>query len=227
MLPQDTMHLIQRPCDHQGSLYQDSAGNRTTWRPDHCKETQTAVVWSCLPFIRSGQNHLARHSERGKKTTQTEEEVGRQHLGMDSPGVRQVPKGSGEQRKWWKLVAKSSVVPQRPLRLRDRWWWSLSWWWYGSAVHSVISYSLLGYYRSNHTKTTFQNNLFYFQYLVDEQTFALLFRSCFFLPCLTEMKQFFVVESSNTTAKELIAKDCYTHLWHEHQKWSKKHKIRT
>ena len=29
---------------------------------------QSAVVWSCLLFIRSGQNHLARHSERGKKT---------------------------------------------------------------------------------------------------------------------------------------------------------------
>ena len=40
----------------------------TTQRPpDHRKETQTAVVWSCLPFIRSGQNHLARHSERGKR----------------------------------------------------------------------------------------------------------------------------------------------------------------
>ena len=26
------------------------------------------LVWSCFPFIRSGQNHLARHSERGKKT---------------------------------------------------------------------------------------------------------------------------------------------------------------
>ena len=29
------------------------------------KKRQTAVVWSCLPFIRSGQNHLARHSKRG------------------------------------------------------------------------------------------------------------------------------------------------------------------
>ena len=36
------------------------------------KETQIAVVWSCFPFIRSGQNHLAKHSERGKKTRQTE-----------------------------------------------------------------------------------------------------------------------------------------------------------
>ena len=50
-------------------------------------------------FIRPGQNHLARHSERGKKTRQTEKEVGRQEKGMDRPGVRQVPDGSGEQRK--------------------------------------------------------------------------------------------------------------------------------
>ena len=60
---------------------------------------QTAMVWSCLPFIRSAQNHLARHSERGKKTRQGEEEVGRQHQGMDRPGVRQVPEGGGEQGK--------------------------------------------------------------------------------------------------------------------------------
>ena len=37
--------------------------------------------------------------KRGKKTRQTEEEVGRQHQGMDRPGVRQVPEGSGEQGK--------------------------------------------------------------------------------------------------------------------------------
>ena len=67
--------------------------------PDDCKETQSAVVWSCFPFIRSGQNHLARHSERRKKTRQTEEEVGRQHQGMDRPRVYQVPESSGEQGK--------------------------------------------------------------------------------------------------------------------------------
>ena len=60
---------------------------------------QTVVVWSCFPFIRCGQNHLAKHSERGKKTRQTEEEVGRQHQGMDRPVLRQVPEGSGEQGK--------------------------------------------------------------------------------------------------------------------------------
>ena len=66
---------------------------------DHRKETQTAAVWTCLQFIRSGQNHLARHSERGNTTRQTEEEVGRQHQGMDGPGIRQVPECTGEQGK--------------------------------------------------------------------------------------------------------------------------------
>ena len=59
-----------------------------------------------VPFIRSGQNHLARHSERGQgwgwgwggeKTRQTEQEVGRQLQGMSRPGVRKVTEGSGEQ----------------------------------------------------------------------------------------------------------------------------------
>ena len=50
-------------------------------------------------MIRSGQNHLARHSEGEKKTRQTEEEVGRQHQGMDRPGVLLIPEGSGEQGK--------------------------------------------------------------------------------------------------------------------------------
>ena len=57
------------------------------------------MVWSCVPFTRSGENHLARHSERGKETRQTEEEVGRQHQGIDRVGVRQVPEGSEEQKK--------------------------------------------------------------------------------------------------------------------------------
>ena len=82
-------------------------GNRTTWRsPDDRKKTQTAVVWSCFPFNRSCQNHLARHSERGKKTRRTKEEVGRQPQGMDRPGVQQVPEGSGEQGKMEKTGCK-------------------------------------------------------------------------------------------------------------------------
>ena len=104
MLPQDTTHLTRRSCYQRGSPCQDPAGNWTTRRsPDDRKETQTAVVWSCFPFIRSGQNHLERHSVRGKKIGGTKEKVGRQHRGMDRPGVRQVPEGSGEQGKMEKM----------------------------------------------------------------------------------------------------------------------------
>ena len=59
-----------------------------------------------FPFIRSGQNHLARHSGRGKKTRRTKEEVGRQHQGKDRPAVRQVPEGSGKQGKMEKTGCK-------------------------------------------------------------------------------------------------------------------------
>ena len=38
--------------------------------------------------------------------------------------------------KWRKLVAKSSVVPQRPPRLRD-WWW---WWWWMQYTYSTMMY---------------------------------------------------------------------------------------
>ena len=52
------------------------------------------MVLTCLPFFRPGNDHPAKQSERGKKTRQTEEEMGRQHQGMERPGVRQVPEGS-------------------------------------------------------------------------------------------------------------------------------------
>ena len=77
----NTTHLIQRPCYQRGSLCQDPAGNWTTWRfPDNRKEMQTAVVWSCLPFIRSGkkktsckaqwkEEELKADRRRGGKTT--------------------------------------------------------------------------------------------------------------------------------------------------------------
>ena len=50
------------------------------------------TIVKSLPFIRSTQNHLTRRkSDRGK--------VGRQHQGMDRPGLCQVPEGNGEQGK--------------------------------------------------------------------------------------------------------------------------------
>ena len=88
-------------------LYQDPEGSQTSWRPpDHRKEAQTEVVWTCLPFIGSGQKRCARHIERGKKTRQTEKEVGKQHQAMNRPGVCHAPRGqwrtekNGENRLW-------------------------------------------------------------------------------------------------------------------------------
>ena len=43
--------------------------------------------------------HQVWHNETQKKIRQTQEEVGRQHQGMDRPGVRQVPEADGGQRK--------------------------------------------------------------------------------------------------------------------------------
>ena len=68
-------------------------------------------------FFRSCQNRLARHSERWKKT---EEKVGRQYQGMDRPGVRQVPEGSGEQRKMEEIDCEIICGAPTTSRLRDR-----------------------------------------------------------------------------------------------------------
>ena len=92
----------------------------TTVACQSSKETQTAVVWSCLPFITSGQNHLAKHSERGKKTRQTEEDNIREWTGLEFAKSQRAVENRKERKKWRKLVVKSAVVPQRPPRLRAK-----------------------------------------------------------------------------------------------------------
>ena len=61
--------------------------------PGHLEEMQSAVVWTCLPFISSSQNHHPRHSERGKKKRQTEEEVGGKTSGKEQVWSSQSPRG--------------------------------------------------------------------------------------------------------------------------------------
>ena len=72
-----------------------------------------------FPVIRSGQNHLARHSERGRrrgrKRKRWEDNI-REWTGLEFGRSQRAVKNGG---KWRKLVAKSSVVPQRLSRLRD------------------------------------------------------------------------------------------------------------
>ena len=73
------------------------------------------MVWSCFPFIRSSQNHLARHSERGKKKRW--EDSLREWTGLEFAKCQRAVE---KREKWRKLVVKSSVVSQLTSRLRDR-----------------------------------------------------------------------------------------------------------
>ena len=52
-----------------------------------------------LTIIKRRTARTILQSEKGEKTRQTDEQVGRQHQGMDRPGVHQVPDGSAEQEK--------------------------------------------------------------------------------------------------------------------------------
>ena len=63
------------------------------------------------PVHQVWQNHLAKHSEMGKKKRRTEEEIGRRHQGMDTPGIRQIQEGSEDQRKIEKTSCESFLVP--------------------------------------------------------------------------------------------------------------------
>ena len=129
VLPQDTTHLKQRPCYQQESPWQDPAGNRTTWRrPDHHKRHK--LQWYGHVSRSSGlaktiQQGTVRGGRRqGRQRKRWENNI-REWTGLEFAKSR----GAVENReRWRKLVVKSSMVPQRPSWLRDRWWW---WWgWY-------------------------------------------------------------------------------------------------
>ena len=77
------------------------------------------MIWTCLPFLRSGQNHLARHSERGRRQERPRkrwEDSIREWTGLEFAKSQRAVEN---REKWRKLVVKSSVMPQRPSRLRD------------------------------------------------------------------------------------------------------------
>ena len=63
------------------------------------------MVWTCLPFTRSDKNQKKRWEGNIKEWT-----------GMDLDKSKSAVEN---REKWRKLVANSSVVPQRPSRLRD------------------------------------------------------------------------------------------------------------
>ena len=57
------------------------------------------LQWYGSPVHQVWPKPSCKAQSKGGKTGQTEEEVGRQHQGMDRPGFHQVQEDSGEQRK--------------------------------------------------------------------------------------------------------------------------------
>ena len=98
-------------------------GNGTTRRPpDHRKETQTAVVWTCLPFIMSDrtktilQSRVKGGRRQGRQKKKWEDNIS-EWTGLEFAKSQRAVE---DKEKWRKLVVQLSVVPQRPLWLRDR-----------------------------------------------------------------------------------------------------------
>ena len=99
-LQQDTTHPIQRPRYQRGRQCQDPAGNRTTQKhPDYHKKRK--LQWyGHVSRSSSLAKTILRSTVKGGRRRQIEEEVGRQHQGMDRPGALQVTESSGEQWLW-------------------------------------------------------------------------------------------------------------------------------
>ena len=126
MLPHDTTHLIQRPCSQRWSPCQDPASNIPH------EDLLTIVKRRKLQWY----GHVSRSSGLAKTILKGTVKGGRRQGGQRKRWEDNIREWTGlelgkfqraveNREKWRKLVAKSSVVPQRPLRLRD-WWW---WWW--------------------------------------------------------------------------------------------------
>ena len=120
VLPQDTTHLIQRPCYQRGSPCQDPTGNWTTRRsPDDRKETQIAVVWSCFPFISLAKTILQGTVKGGRRQGGQRKRWKDNIREWTGPEFGKSQRAVENREKWRKQVAKSSVVRQRPSRLGD------------------------------------------------------------------------------------------------------------
>ena len=126
VLPQDTTHLIQRPCYQRGSPCQDAAGigpyedpltivkrRKLQWYGHVSRPSGLAKT--ILPSTVKGVGKQGRQKKRWEDT--------REWTGLV---FAKSQRAAESREKWRKLVVKSSVVSQRPSRLREWWWW---WWW--------------------------------------------------------------------------------------------------
>ena len=124
MLPQDTTHLIQRYKDHVTSEEVRAKIQRAIGPHE---DLLTIVKRRKLQWY----GHVSRSSGLAKTilqgTEKGERRQGRQRKRWEDnirewTGLEFVKsqRAVGNREKWRKLIAKSSVVPQRPLWVRDR-----------------------------------------------------------------------------------------------------------
>ena len=122
VLPQDTTHLIQRPrCYQRGSPCQDPAGNgphedlltvvkrrKLQWH-GHVSRSSGLAKTILQGTVKGGRR-------QGRQRKRWEDNI-REWTGLEFAKSQKAVENRG---KWRKQVVKSSVVPQRPPRLRDR-----------------------------------------------------------------------------------------------------------
>ena len=93
---QDTMHLIQRPCDQLGSLCQNWAGSQITWRPpDHHKETQNWSGMDMSPVHQVWPKPYCKAQWEGE-----ENKADRKRGGKTTSGNGQVWSSQSPRRQW-------------------------------------------------------------------------------------------------------------------------------
>ena len=118
VLPQDTTRHIQRPCyQHQQAIRPHKDLLTTVKR---CKlqwyrhvSRSSGLAKTILQGTIKGGSRKGRHRKRW-------EDIIREWTGLEFAKSQRAVEN---RERWRKLVAKSFVMPQRPSRLRDRWWW--------------------------------------------------------------------------------------------------------
>ena len=126
VLPQDTTHLMQRPCYQQESPCQDPAGNRTIRRrrpPGNRKGKQTEVVWTWLPFVQG--------TEKGGRVSWCFESCQPQRItsGLIKEEEDKADRGRGGKTTLGNGQKWSSPSPRGQWRTRngENWLWSNLW----------------------------------------------------------------------------------------------------
>ena len=122
VLPQDTTHLIQRPCYQRGSPCQDpkqangphedlptTVKRRKLQRYGHVSRSSGLAKTTLQGTVKRGRR-------QGRQRKRWEDNI-RDWTGLEFAKSK---RAVGNRGKWRKLVVKSSVVPRRPSRFRDR-----------------------------------------------------------------------------------------------------------